>query len=79
MLAIHEMFGMHDELIGDVVGLYNLAMGLSFYAGVAAYSLHAFFMFMVSRESASRWIWAVAKLVVLVFGWAAMLFMVEGR
>jgi hypothetical protein len=76
MIAVHELFGLSDSMLGIMAGepppttfetFYNLMMCLMFYAGVIGYVAHTFLLAKLGI------LWLVAKLLILAAGWYALL------
>ena len=73
MLSIHRLLGLSDAMFGAIAPgetfwpLYNPVMVLMFYAGVAGYLAHTFWM------SGRGWGWVVLKCAALAIGWTAMI------
>ena len=77
MLLVHRLLGLSDAMLGAPLPgntfwpLYNIAMVVVFYGGVAGYLAHTFWM------SDRGWGWVVLKCALLIIGWTAMILTLE--
>ena len=76
MIAVHEAFGLSDEMMGHQVGrprattaelCFNFTMVLAFYSGIAGFLAHSLSLARVSTT------WLLVKLSVLAVGWYLLL------
>jgi hypothetical protein len=77
MLIVHRLLGLSDAMLAapnpgqPYWPIYNIAMVMVFYLGIAGYLAHTFWL------SARGWNWVLVKCSVLVIAWIGMVVALE--